>query len=143
MQDAASGCTGMTDTRTLEEAKIREARMAFNDAIVRKDLPAIAALLRDDYAVMPSFAARCFDKQGILDVYRDHFSDPGFITFERVPERIILSPNRQRAAELGHWRGLWRAGSEERGRAGIYHAAWLPSALGWTLTRESYVLLEG
>lgn len=133
----------MTGAPPLDEVQIRKARTAFNDAIVQKDLSAIAAFLEDDYAVMPSFSARCFDRQRILDVYRDYFSDPGFVGFDRVPDRIILSPNRQRAAELGHWRGLWRAGSEERGGAGIYHAAWLPSSRGWRLARESYVLVEG
>ncbi|WP_052757362.1 YybH family protein [Sphingobium chungbukense] len=133
----------MTDMSTQDEAAIRQARSAFNEALFRKDLPAIDAILQDDYAVMPSFSARCFDKSGILGVYRNYFSDPGFVTFDRIADSIIIGTDGKRAAELGQWRGLWRTDSGERERTGIYHAAWLPSDLGWKLARESYVLLEG
>ena len=130
----------MTDMSIQNEAMIRQARSAFNDALVSKDLPAIAALLQDDYAVMPSFSTHCFDKPSILDVYRNYFTDPGFITFDRTPDSIILGSDGKRSAELGQWRGLWRGQSA---RAGIYHAAWLLSDQGWKLAKESYVLLEG
>lgn len=133
----------MIDMPAPDEAKIRQARSAFNHALIAQDISAIDALLQEDYAVMPSFSARCFDKPGILDVYRSYFADPGFITFDRMPDSILLGSNGRRAAELGHWRGRWRADSGERSRAGIYHAAWLLSDQGWKLARESYVLLEG
>ncbi|GBH33143.1 hypothetical protein MBESOW_P4280 [Sphingobium xenophagum] len=138
-----TGYSGMTDIPTPDEAKIRQARSAFNDALVAKDISAIDALLAEDYAVMPSFSAHCFDRPGMLDVYRNYFADPGFITFDRAPDSILVGSDGKRAAELGHWRGRWRADSGERSRAGIYHAAWFLSDQGWKLKRESYVLLEG
>lgn len=130
----------MTDVSAKQEAAIRQARSAFNDALVLKDLSVIDALLVADYAVMPSFSARCFDKPGILDVYRNYFADPAFITFDRMPDSVVFGPDGKRAAEQGRWRGRWRGQPE---RAGIYHAAWLLTDRDWKLTRESYVLLEG
>ena len=130
----------MTDVSAQQEAKIRQARSAFNDALVSKDLPFIDALLQTDYAVMPSFSARCFDKPGILDVYRNYFADPAFITFDRTPDSIVFGTDGKRAAETGRWRGLWRGQPD---KAGIYHAAWLLTDQDWKLTKESYVLLEG
>lgn len=126
-----------------DEAAIRQTRSAFNDAIARKDLNAIAAVLRDDYLVVPSGSTDPVDKRAILTVYADHFADPAFVTFDRITDRILFSIDRQRAAELGLWRGSWRSDGAQRIRSGTYQAVWLASAQGWSLIRESYELLDG
>lgn len=127
-----------------EVAAIVEARSAFNEALVRKDLAAIDAVLHADYLVMPSFSTSCVDKPAILDTYKSYFADPDFITFARTPEGILLGKDRTRAAETGSWVGKWRGGSEGKGnRSGVYQAEWRLSEHGWKLMRENYVLLEG
>lgn len=126
-----------------DEAAIRQTRSAFNDAIARKDLNAIEAILCDDCLVVPSGSTDHVDKRGMLAVYAGHFADPAFVTFDRTTALVLLSADRRRASELGIWRGSWRSDGGERARSGSYQAVWLPSQRGWRLIRESYELLDG
>lgn len=107
-------------------------------------MSAIDDMLHADYLVMPSFSTNCVDKVAVLDAYKSYFADPDFITFVRIPERVVLGTDRCLAAEIGNWDGRWRLDSEGNGsRSGVYLAEWLLSQQGWKLMRENYVLLKG
>jgi len=117
-------------------------RDASNAALARHDLLAYAAMMANDYIVLPGSYGRPVDKQKICDALRRDFSSGDLTLIVRSPEQIQISFNGRRAAERGSWVTLRRKQDGEMCVEGMYQATWINGEEGWSLLNESFVTLS-
>lgn len=117
---------------------IRLRRAAFNDALARADLDAIAAILsRDVVLVTGTDSAVLVGRKAQLLAWRREFAAAGRTVYTRSPDTIIASPVEPIALEHGRWRGV-AAGSAT---SGDYTAKWRETPAGWVIEAEIYLTL--
>ena len=124
------------------EAAIRAERARLNAAIAAHDFNSMKRSFLTDYTIFPGSSGAPFDVDAFARRLAPTFADPGFVTYIRTPERIFVSAQGKRAAETGHWLGLWHKADGTMRLSGIYQATWMPTADGWRLKNESYVSLR-
>lgn len=122
-------------------ALIRAARAANNAAIAAHDPEAMRAAYADDYTVITgSFGAVLHGGNTVgARMAVGVFSDPKFVSYERIPDVITVAAPRDRAMERGQWLGRWTDAT----LTGEYLAVWVPSGDGWKLRSETFVTLTG
>ena len=127
--------------------RIIHCRYNYNEAISQRNVERFATYLSPSFIQLSSDG--CI-RQGIHEVARSYaegdFLDPSFISYERIPDAVELSENKQIAVERGHWIGHFamplRKGMEV-GNTGLYQAGWEKCSDGvWRLKTEAYVKLE-
>lgn len=123
-------------------AVVRNQRSAYNGAIARHDLAPIEPLLTPDYVVLPGLIGTPRSKAQLLDLLAAAFRDPGFVTYDRIADRIVASTSGKRIAETGHWIGRWRKPDGPMTETGTYLAMWVRRDGGWQLINESFVTLR-
>lgn len=126
-----------------DEADIRAARAAYGAAIDAHAPERFGAVLHRDFVQIGSGGSTIAGAATVAASYAaNEFKDPAFITYERVPEAIEVSPNGTLAMERGHWQAKLRnpAGGVE-GNAGAYQAGWVREDGRWQLRTEAYVKL--
>lgn len=123
----------------MSEEAIRAARAAMNDAIARRDVEAIAALLLPSYHVV---TARSQQRDG-----RDAAAASWRVMFERTsahiatPEAIHMNEPWGMAEEHGRWEGVVATKEGPLALAGVYAAKWHDTAEGWRLQAEIFTPL--
>ena len=122
-------------------AQIRSLRGQSNAAIAAHDYPGMRRFFLPDYTIFPGSSGRPFTADELGQRIGGEFSDPEFVTYVRVPTRIVISDRRVRAAEAGRWTGTWRKAGGTMVVSGIYQATWNPTPAGWRLKNESFVTL--
>ena len=125
-----------------DAAEIRAARARSNAAIAAHRYQGVEAELAPGYFVIPGSLGRPIDAEGAAERVGEAMRDPSFVSYVRKPERILVAANRKRAAETGHWAGIWRKKDGEMRLTGVYQATWVPEAGRWKLLNESFVSLE-
>lgn len=123
--------------------EIKAARAAYGAAIAAHAPERFGTVLHKDFVESASSGVTRGGAEAVAASYAGgEFKDPAFITYERTPESIEVSPNGKLAVERGHWQARLRnpAGGVE-GNAGAYQAGWVKQDGRWQLRTESYVKL--
>lgn len=116
---------------------IRALRARSNAAIRAHDMAAFLPVFADDAVFVWSNGTSSVGKAGLQASFARDFADPAFMTYIRTPQRVSVSENGQRAAELGTWTALKR----DTRYGGDYIAHWFKGAGGWQVRGEIYVKL--
>lgn len=126
-----------------DTARIRNARAAYNAAIIAHDVAAIRAVFVDDYKGIAGSGGELIDGGDAMAAYFARaFGNPAFISFVRNPDVITIATPADRAMERGHWLGRTRTASGEARLHGEYLAIWVPTPTGWRLRSETFVTLS-
>jgi len=121
------------------ERQIRAQRAAFNDAIAKGNLDAIAAVLADNVQIVTGAESLVFSgKSGELKLWSEDLRAPSRAVYVRTPERIHLSPVAPMAMETGHWRGVDTKSTKDWA-AGDYVAKWRRINGKWLIESETYM----
>jgi ketosteroid isomerase-like protein len=123
-------------------AMIRALRTDYNEKIRSHDLDGIDGFFLPDYVVLPGASGTPRSRAETREIFGKAFADPAFVTYVRETKVVVVSTRRQRAAEVGMWRSVWREGFSERQAGGIYQAVWLPVRGSWRLINESFVTID-
>jgi ketosteroid isomerase-like protein len=121
-----------------EEELIRKARQTSNEAIARKDLEEIARFWLDDYVVIRGSGTIEQGKEANKKEWTRLFKENPQISFERIPNEIIISKNNPNLAwESGEWQGF-----NTYSKGGRYSAQWKKKDGEWKIQAELFVALE-
>lgn len=121
------------------EQQIRRQREAFNGALARRDLAAIATFLADNAQIMTGRSSLVFSGRAAqIGMWWEDFQAPSPIAYVRTPERIELSPVGPMALETGRWRGVDPKSSSDWA-TGSYSAKWRQIEGRWLLEGEIYM----
>jgi ketosteroid isomerase-like protein len=121
-----------------EEALIRKARQASNEAIARQDVDGISKFWLDDYLVIRGSGTIDFGKETNKATWRSMFKETPQTYFERFPSEIVISKNNPDLAwESGEWKGF-----NTYSKGGRYSAQWKKKDGEWKLQAELFVALE-
>lgn len=122
-----------------DEAAIRAARDAFNTAIAKGDLAAIAAVLADNAQIVTGADSLVFSgRTGELKLWTEDLNAPSRGIYVRTPDRIELSPVAPMAMESGHWSGVDNK-SDKEWASGVYSAKWRRFGSTWKIESETYM----
>jgi ketosteroid isomerase-like protein len=121
------------------EQQIRAQRAAFNRAIAKGDIPAIAAVLADNAQLVSGSGSNVTaGKRAQVDLWSQDLRDKSRGIYVRTPDRIDLSPVAPMAMETGHWRGV-DSKSAKDWASGLYSAKWRRVGNKWKLEAETYM----
>jgi hypothetical protein len=138
---SAVGCGGSTVPSAA--AVIRTQRAESNAAIRARDAVRLRKLLDDDYHGIQGTSGD-IDSGGdatTRSYAEQEFKDPTFVMYRRTPTTVIVARSGKRAAEEGHWEGIWKKPDGILRKTGEYLAMWIPSGGTWRLKSESFVTL--
>ena len=121
------------------EQQIRAQRAAFNQAIVRGDIPAIAGVLADNAQLIGGdFSTLTAGKEAQVELWAHDLKEKSRGIYVRTPDRITLSPVLPMAIESGHWRGV-DSKSRKDWASGVYAAKWRRFGDTWKVETETYM----
>jgi ketosteroid isomerase-like protein len=121
------------------EQQVRAQRAAFNGAIARGDIPAIAAVLADNAQLIGGdFSTLTAGKRAQIALWSQDLKDKSRGIYVRTPDRIQLSPVLPMAMESGHWRGL-DSKTRSDWSSGVYAAKWRRFGGTWKIENETYM----
>jgi len=117
---------------------IRDARLAFTDAIARRDHDAIAAFLLPTYHVVTARNMQSDGKDASMRRWAALFERDATATHDRTPDEIHVNEDWGMAAEHGRWTGTLMANDGPIELEGVYAAKWQLTADGWLLQAEIF-----
>jgi ketosteroid isomerase-like protein len=129
--------TGSRSTAS-DEQVIRAAREAQNTAIAALNLDSIASFWCQDVQVTTGLGLAFRGR----DVYRRAFLLDSAITYQRVPETIVVNSRWPIASESGTWSGRWRGRPGPPVLSGRYSAQWVKVDGRWLIRAELFVALD-
>jgi len=118
-----------------DEHAIRAAREAQNVAIAVRNLDSIASFWCHDVQVTAGLGLAFRGR----DVYRHAFLLDSALTYQRVPESIIVNSRWPIASESGTWTGRWRGRTDPPVLSGRYSAQWVKVDGRWLIRSELFV----
>ena len=124
-----------------DEALIRQARAASNQAIARHDVPAIVAFLADEFQVAASNGSFLRGREEMGQAFVARFAEFGDALYVRTPESVEVNPSGTVAAETGRWTGGWTTPGGPFRTGGRYAASWRKVAGKWLIHAELFVPL--
>lgn len=123
-------------------AAIREARAAYNAAIIAHDTDGVRAAFVDSYVGIAGSGGEVISGgDAMAAFFARSFLNPQFIAYVRTPDVVSVAVGAERAMERGHWLGRFRSAGGETRLSGEYLAVWVPTSAGWRLRSESFVTL--
>jgi ketosteroid isomerase-like protein len=126
-------------TNLTEELAIRGQRAAFNRALASGDLAGVAAVLADKAMLIAGTdSAVLSGRKAQLAVWKRDFASADRVIYERMPERIVVSPVAPIAMEYGRWHGGSKAMPEDFA-AGSYAAKWRCFGGTWQIEAETFL----
>ena len=120
-----------------DEAAVRQARAAQNQAIAGRDLDGVASFWVEDVTVTAGLGTVLRGRAA----YRRAFESDAALVYHRESEMVRASGNWAIAWEEGTWTGAREAGGTPL-LAGRYSAQWVRQADGWRIRSELFVALE-
>ena len=123
------------------EQQIRHQRQAFNGAIAKGDLVAIATFLAENAQIVTGRSSLVFSGRAAqIGMWWEDLRAPDRQAYVRTPDRIELSPIAEMAMETGQWRGT---GVKSPGNwaSGTYSAKWRRIGGQWLIESEIYMTL--
>lgn len=125
-----------------DEDAIRSVRNLSNIAIKNHDIDSLREAWLPHLNVTTASGLVASSAEELAQLFTRSFSDPNFVTAERIPIEIKLSPGKTYAAERGNWIGSWKSGSGVMSIEGIYLAQWHKVEAGWRIRSELFVTLS-
>jgi len=125
-----------------DEALIRQARAASNQAIARHDVPAIVAFLADEFQVAASNGSFLRGREEMGNAFTGRFAEFRDAIYVRTPESVEVNPAGTVAAETGRWTGSWTTPEGLFRTGGRYAASWRKVAGKWLIHAELFVPLS-
>lgn len=125
-----------------DEALIRQARAASNQAIARHDVPAIVAFLADEFQVAASNGSFMRGREEMGNAFAGRFAEFRDAVYVRTPESVEVNPAGTVAAETGRWTGSWTTAEGPFRTGGRYAASWRKVAGKWLIHAELFVPLS-
>lgn len=117
---------------------VRLQRQAFNQAIVEKDLEAVANILDDAVTLITGSDSDIYSgAQAQLKLWTGDFENPDRAIYVRTPACIRVSLVLPIALEYGSWRGE-RVMTKDAFASGSYAAKWRKSGNQWLLESEVF-----
>ncbi len=121
------------------EQQIRAQRQAFNAALSRGDLPAIATFLSENVQIVTGNSSLVFSGRAAqIGMWWEDQQEVERVVYVRTPDRIELSPTGPMAMETGHWRGV-NVKSASDWASGSYSAKWRRIDKRWLIESEIYM----
>ena len=124
-----------------DEALIRQARAASNQAIARHDVPAIVAFLADEFQVAASNGSFMRGREEMGNASAGRVAEFRDAVYVRTPESVEVNPAGTMAAETGRWTGSWTTPGGPFRIGGRYAASWRKVAGNWLIHAELFVPL--
>ena len=124
-----------------DEALIRQARAASNQAIARHDVPAIVAFLADEFQVAASNGSFMRGREEMGNAFTARFAEFRDAVYLRTPESVEVNAAGTLAAETGRWTGSWTTPGGPFRTGGRYAASWRKVAGRWLIHAELFVPL--
>lgn len=122
------------------EQQIRAQRQAFNGALAKGDLAAIATFLAENAQIVTGRASLVFSGRAAqIGMWWEDFQAPDRASYVRTPDRIELSPISPMAMETGHWRGVNLKSAATNWATGSYSAKWRQIDGQWRIESEIYM----
>ncbi|MEK7401837.1 MAG: nuclear transport factor 2 family protein [Gemmatimonadota bacterium] len=122
-----------------DEAAIRAARAASNQAIAAHDTVAWSSLFLPEYVLVTSTNARSIGRDSARTQNSLLFRSRPDVVFVRTPESVVVNPQWGQAAESGNWTGRWTQADGVTRVSGPYFAKWRKVNGRWMLLAEVYV----
>jgi ketosteroid isomerase-like protein len=138
---AANACQSAGPATAIDA--VRAQRVAFNEAIARKDIEAVAAALHDNIILVTGTASEVFTGRAAqVSLWQKDFADPGRAVYVRTTDCVRVSEVFPVALETGRWRGV-REGQADSSAdrsfaAGVYAAKWRRVDGTWLLESEIF-----
>lgn len=123
-----------TDSRE----EIRAARAAMNEALARRDLDAIAALLLPTYHVVTARSMQRDGRDASIRSWQALFERDKTAMHELAASEIHVNEGWGMAAEHGTWSGMIGARGGPIAVQGVYAAKWQKTEDGWMLQAEIF-----
>lgn len=120
-------------------ADIRALRKQSNAAIASLDAQYVTSFMCDEVEVIVAGGATLRGRAANLDAWEEQMRAKGFGGYVRTPEQITVSADTRTAREVGHWVGRWRVNGRAHEQEGRYTAEWRLGAMGWEITRETFM----
>jgi hypothetical protein len=76
------------------------------------------------------------------DYFLKGFAEPGFVTYNRAPDKVTISQSGDRASERGKWQGVRRNEKGGSLMSGEYFAHWVKKDGALLTLAEVYVTLQ-
>jgi ketosteroid isomerase-like protein len=109
---------------TVDDAKIRSARHAFNQAIREKDVDAIEHFFAPEYHIITGRSQQSHGIEAERDLWQSIFdSDPGFYCQRDIRE-LRINSDWGLAEELGNWNCYFTGQGQPVHASGVYAAKW-------------------
>ena len=122
------------------EQQIRAQRAAFNGALAKGDLAAIATFLADYSQIMTGRSSLVFSGRAAqIGMWWEDFQAADRASYVRTPDRIELSPTGPMAMETGRWRGVNVKSAAANWASGSYSAKWRQIDGRWLIESEIYM----
>lgn len=125
---------------------VRQAREAYNVAIARRDLPAMAGALAPAYHLLAGRSAQSHGVDAMQSRWASAFATDSLYGCVRTPLQVQLNPEWQLAHETGRWRCTYAgvpSGAKPGSASGTYDAKWQRDAAGaWRLHAEVFTALS-
>jgi ketosteroid isomerase-like protein len=122
---------------------VRDARAAFNAAIVNRDLAAIDGLLMSSYHIVTGRSVQDAGHDSNLAVWESMFASDSTMLYVRTPREIRVNDDFGLAEELGDWAGNYTSNGQPGEASGVYSAKWQRAADGrWLLQSEVFTTLR-
>jgi uncharacterized protein (TIGR02246 family) len=122
-----------------DEERIRAARAASNEAILSKDVDAIASFWTDEVHVLGSMSLQLSGVKANRQFYVAQFAKRPDTTYARAPSTVHVMAAWKVALESGEWVATWTDPDGPTRISGSYMAQWLHSEAGWRIQGELYV----
>lgn len=122
-----------------DEARIREARAASNEAIRDHDAERLASFWTEDYSLVASTNLKLTGREKNRQSMASHFEERPDVVYVRTPNDIGVYAAWGMAWESGAWEGRWTEDDGTVEIGGRYFAKWQETAAGWRILAEIFV----
>jgi ketosteroid isomerase-like protein len=138
---AANACESAGPATAIDA--VRAQRAAFNEAIAKKDIEAVAETMQDNIILVTGTASEVFTGRAAqLSLWRKDFENPRRAVYVRTTDCVRVSEVFPVALETGHWRGVRGGQADGSGAtsfaAGVYAAKWRRVDGTWLLESEVF-----
>jgi ketosteroid isomerase-like protein len=122
---------------TAPEDAIRARRRLTNKLIAAHEAERLRPFFAPDVKLIVGDGGLILGADAVIQAFAAQFSEPGFVNYARETETVSTDAAGQRAAEAGHWTGVYRD-AEMRG---TYLCVWRNVRGQWIIESELYVTL--
>jgi ketosteroid isomerase-like protein len=135
---------GFTSAAAAENdvAVILALRADSNAALLAHDVDRVLRHTTDDFILVGGVSGGHVGRAVVHDYFLKGFAEPGFITYNRAPDKVTISQSGDRASERGKWQGVWRSEKGGSLMSGDYFAHWVKKDGAWLTLAEVYVTLQ-